>query len=212
MKLSLARSPSLAAGVLILLACAVAPLAHAAPPAFQGRIDLRLQDAEPQGANYALSGDRARIDVPSVAHAHDVHAVVDFARRMLVTMDESRRQTASLPLPELGANAAAVQVRRTGKWRMVVGQPCERWDLTDAGHVVEACVVAGVPWFDPRRLEGQDVPAWSRRLEAERAFPVSVWEGDGRSARTVFASWATDVRREVVPDSELAVPRTAKKP
>lgn len=212
----MAKQAHLALALLVSLGAA-APLAHAAattPGAtrgFEGRIQLRLMDAMPQGATYSVSGERARIDVPAHRGAPTAYAIVDFARRTLTTASRSSRQTASLPLPALGAAAEGVSVQKTGKTRAVVGQACEEWKLLDAGHTVEACVVPGVAWFDPRRLSGQQVPAWSRRLEAERAFPVSVWEGDA-GGHTVFASWATDVKRETVGDQEFAVPRTARRP
>lgn len=203
-----------ARSALILLAAgaAAAPLAHAADQrGFEGRIQLRLMDAAPQGASYAVRGDRARIDVPGLPGVPTAHAIVDFARRTLITGTDATRRTARASLPELGAASDAATVHKTGKERLVVGQRCEEWTLLDGGHTVEACVVPGVAWFDPRQLAGQEVPAWSRRLEAERAFPVSVWEGDV-TGRTVFASWATDVAREPVGDEVFAVPRTARRP
>ncbi len=167
-----------------LLITAAVP-AHAKQGGFEGRILLRLQDVEPQGADYSIRGDQVRIDVPSIAHAHDLHVVFDLART------------------PLGDDSDDVSVLRSGKRRMVVGQPCEEWMLRDGDRMVHACVAAGVPWVDPRRVIGAEVPAWSRRLERERAFPVSVTEGD-------HPSWATDVVRELLPDEVFVVKRTAR--
>ncbi len=164
-------------------AALAAPLvAQAKAPGFEGRISLRLQDVDPQGADYSIRGDRVSIDVPSVAHAHDLRIVFDSAR--------------------LASDVAAVSVtsiERTGKLRSVVGQRCEDWVVRAPSGAVRACVVPGVAWVDPRRATGADVPAWSQRLEKERAFPVSVTEG------TNF-SWATDVVRGRVPDSAFVAP------
>ncbi len=107
--------------------------------------------------------------------------------------------------PGLGADSAGVVVQKTGNRHAVVGQPCEEWSLVAGNRTVHACVAPGVPWIDPRRIAGGEVPAWSRRLERERAFPVSVTEGDR-------ASWASDITRGPVPDSAFAVRRTARKP
>jgi hypothetical protein len=173
---------------------ALAGLAVLAPPAraegpFEGQIALRLQDTAPPSATYFIRGEEVAVDVPSIAHAHDVHVVFNLARTA-----------------PLGADSAFVVVEKTGKRRAVVGQACEEWTLAAAGRTVHACVAPGIPWVDPRRATGTgDVPAWSRRLEKERAFPVSVTEGD-------HASWATDVTRGPVPESEFTVHRTARKP
>jgi hypothetical protein len=165
------------------------PPARAAGPAFEGHISLRMQDTAPQGATYSIRGDEIAVDVPSVAHAHDLHVVFNLART-----------------PDVGEGSAFVVVEKTGQRRAVVGQACEEWTLIAGGHVVHACVARGVPWVDPRRAANIDeVPAWSRRLEKERAFPVSVTGGD-------HPSWCTDVVRGPVPDSEFTVHRTARKP
>jgi hypothetical protein len=171
---------------LVALAASVAlaaPIAaHAKTSEFEGRISLRLQDVDPQGASYAIRGDRVSIEVPSVAHAHDLRVVFDSAR-----------------LPAAAAGVAAVSIERTGMLRSVVGQPCEEWALHSGRDTVRACVVPGVAWVDPRRVTGGEVPAWSQKLEKEHAFPVSVTHGAN-------ASWATDVVRGRVPDSSLAAP------
>jgi hypothetical protein len=199
-----------ALATLVTLAAA-SPLAHAQDRGFEGRIKLRLMDAAPHGADYSVHGDRLRIDVPSPQGALPMHAVVDLARRTLTTVSGAGQAT-STPLRDVGAGSAGVTVQKTGKSRGVVGQACEEWTLIDGAHAVEACVVPGMAWFDPRRLSGRDVPAWSRRLEAEHAFPVSVWEGEGGpTSRTLFAGWATDVKREPIADDVFAVPRTARR-
>ena len=165
------------------LAALATPLAaHAKAPGFEGRIALRLQDVDPQGANYTIRGDRVSIDIPSVAHAHDLRIMFDSAR-----------------LPALDGAAREVSLERTGKLRSVVGQLCEEWALHQASGTVRACVVPGVAWVDPRRAIGVEVPAWSQRLEKERAFPLSVTDG-------ADFSWATDVVRGKVPDSAFAAP------
>jgi hypothetical protein len=171
---------------LVALAASVAlvvPIAaHAKTSGFEGRISLRLQDVDPQGADYIIRGDRVSINVPSVAHAHDLRIV----------FDSSRLSTA-------GAGAAGVSIERTGRLRSVVGQLCEEWVLRAGKGTVRACVVPGVAWVDPRRAIGEAVPAWSQKLESERAFPVSVTHGTN-------ASWATDVVRGRVPDSAFFAP------
>jgi len=169
---------ALAASVVL----AVPIAAHAKAPGFEGRISLRLQDVEPQGANYTIRGDRVAIEVPSVERAHYLRLVFDSAR-----------------LPVNVTRVADVSIERTGRLRSVVGQQCEEWVLHSAGETVRACVVPGVSWVDPRRVIGGEVPAWSQKLEGEHAFPVSVTHG------TNF-SWATDVVRGRVPDSSLAAP------
>jgi hypothetical protein len=148
-----------------------------------------MQDAAPQGATYFIRGEEVAVDIPSIAHAHDMHVVFDLARTA-----------------PLGADSASVVVEKTGKRRAVVGQACEEWTLAAGGRTVHACVAAGIPWVDPRRASGTgEIPAWSRRLEKERAFPVSVTEGD-------HPSWSTAVARGPVPDSEFTGHRTARKP
>lgn len=174
--------PYLLAATVALLA--VTPVAHAAMAPFEGKIQLRMRDADPQGANYSVRAGRARIDVPSVKGAHDLHFTVDLAG-------------------DKGPGPSTVALQRTGNMRTVVGQRCESWRLVEGGDVVDACVVAGAGWYDPRRLMGRDVPAWSRLLEAEHAFPVSVTEV--RDGRSVFAMWATDVTREPVSDEVFAL-------
>jgi hypothetical protein len=163
------------------VALAVPVVAHAKANGFEGRISLRLQDVDPQGANYSIRGDHVSIDVPSVAHAHDLRIVFDSARLVAA------------------APATGVSVERTGRLRSVVGQLCEEWALHQASGTVRACVVPGIAWVDPRRATGGEVPAWSAKLEKEHAFPVSVTDG------TSF-SWATDVVRGKVPDSAFAAP------
>jgi hypothetical protein len=193
----------------ILLVLAASPLANASTAApFEGRIRLRLQDTTPTVANYAVRGDRVRVDVPSVGGAHDVRAVVDRARgTVAMTTPGGDTFVPAVMFPVL-AEPDRVTVRPTGHWRAVVGQACEEWAINDDGRAVEACVVPGVPWFDPRRMAGGAVPGWSRALEARRAFPVSVWAaGD---AKTVpFMMWATDVKPEPVTDESFAAPRHA---
>lgn len=158
-------------------------LAQAKAPPFEGKIDLRLQDVTPQGADYSIRGDRVSIDVPRAGRAHDVRMVFDAAH-----------------LPKLPRGGSSdVAITRTGRYRRVVGQLCELWTLSDAAGSVDACVAPGIAWVDPRRAVGGDVPAWSRKLESEHAFPVSVTSG------TNF-SWATDVVRGRVPDSAFAAP------
>jgi hypothetical protein len=164
------------------VALAVPISAHAKAADFEGKISLRLQDVVPQGANYTIRGDRVGIDVPSVAHAHDLHVVFDSTR-----------------LPVNVTRVADVSIERTGRLRSVVGQSCEEWVLHSASETVRACVVPGVAWVDPRRAIGGEVPVWSQKLEGEHAFPVSVTHGAN-------ASWATDVVRGRVPDSSLAAP------
>jgi len=164
------------------VALAVPIAAHAKTSAFEGRISLRLQDVDPQGADYTIRGDRVSIVVPGVAHAHDLHIVFDSAR---------------LPVPAAGV--ANMSIERTGRLRSVVGQPCEEWELHSGSETVRACVVPGIAWVDPRRVIGGQVPAWSQKLEKERAFPISVTYGAN-------ASWATDVVRGRVPDSSLVAP------
>ncbi len=164
------------------VALAVPIVAHAKTPGFEGRISLRLQDVEPQGANYTIRGDRVAIEVPAVAHAHYLRLVFDSAR-----------------LPVNVTRVADVSIEHTGRLRSVVGQQCEEWVLHSASETVRACVVPGVAWVDPRRAIGGEVPVWSQKLEGEHAFPVSVTHG------TKF-SWATDVVRGRVPDSSLAAP------
>jgi hypothetical protein len=171
---------------LVALAACVAltvPIAaHAKTSGFEGRISLRLQDVDPQGATYTIRGDRVSIDVPSVAHAHDLHMVFDSAR-----------------LPAAAPGVASMSIERTGRLRSVVGQPCQEWALHSGSDTVRACVVPGVAWVDSRRALGGQVPAWSQRLEKEQAFPVSVTHGTN-------ASWATDVVRGKVPDSAFVLP------
>lgn len=164
------------------VALAAPMVAHAKTPGFEGRILLRLQDVDPQGANYTIRGDRVSIDVPSVAHAHDLHIVFDSAR-----------------LVAASPGVADVSIERTGKLRTVVGQLCEEWALHQASGTVRACVVPGIAWVDPRRVIGGSVPAWSAKLEKEHAFPVSVTDGAN-------FSWATDVVRGKVPDSAFLTP------
>lgn len=164
------------------VALAVPVAAQAKAPGFEGRISLRLQDVDPQGANYTIRGDHVSIDVPSIAHAHDLRIVFDSAR-----------------LVAASPGVDDVSIERTGRLRDVVGQRCEEWALHEASGTVRACVVPGVSWVDPRRATGGEVPAWSARLEKEHAFPVSVTDG------TNF-SWATDVVRGKVPDSAFAAP------
>jgi hypothetical protein len=162
-------------------AALVLPIAaHAKTNGFEGRIALRLQDVAPHGATYTIRGDHVSIDVPTVAHAHDLHIVFDSAR-----------------LPTEGAGS--VSIERTGGLRLVVGQLCEVWDLHSGSDTVRACVVPGVAWVDPRRAIGGSVPAWSQKLEKEQAFPISVTHGAN------FA-WATDVVRGRVPDSAFVAP------
>jgi hypothetical protein len=192
----------------LLLVLAASPVAHASTGSFEGRIWLRLQDAQPQGATYTVRGDRVRIDVPSVRGARDVHAVIDRARGTVAMTVPGGAWAPVAMFPELHA-PGSVTVRETGRWRAVVGQACEEWSMVDAGRTVEACVVRGVPWFDPRRLAGGAVPGWSRLLEARRAFPVSVWAAPVPTA-VAFAMWATDVKPEPVSDESFAVPRTAR--
>lgn len=193
----------------LLLVLAASPLAHASDGAFEGRLRLRLQDTEPQGANYAVRGDRVRIDVPSVGGARDVHAVVDLARGTVAMTAPGDRAWAPAAVFPVLEEPERVTVRATGRWRSVVGQACEEWAMNDDGHAVEACVVRGVPWFDPRRLVGGDVPGWSAMLEARRAFPLGVWAAGSASAPP-FAMWATDVKAEPVADETFAIPRTAR--
>jgi hypothetical protein len=169
---------------------AVAPLAHAAREPFEGTIQLRLRDGLPQGADYAMRGGRARVDVPSVRGLHDLHFAVDLAAR-----------DATPP--------AGVKLDRSSRARAVAGQRCEPWRLTQGDDVVDACVIPDAGWMDPRRLVGAEIPAWSRMLEVEKAFPISVTETVG--GHPTFAMWATDVRREPVSDDRLVVPpRTAR--
>lgn len=177
------RPVSLCLVALAASAALVAPMvAHAKAPGFEGRISLRLQDVDPQGADYSIRGDHVSIDVPSVARAHDLRIVFDSAR---------------LPRPD--AAVESVSIERTGRLRSVVGQRCEEWTLHSGGDTVRACVVPGIAWVDPRRAIGGEVPAWSARLEKEQAFPVSVTHGTN-------ASWATDVARGRVPDSAFLAP------
>jgi hypothetical protein len=164
------------------VALAVPIAAHAKAADFEGRISLRMQDVAPFGANYAIRGNRVSIEVPSVAHAHDVHVVFDSTR-----------------LPVNVTRVADTSIERTGRLRSVVGQNCEEWVLHSPSETVRACVVPGVAWVDPRRVVGGEVPVWSQKLEGERAFPVSVTHG------TNF-SWATDVVRGKVPDSAFVAP------
>lgn len=183
-------SPKHALAALVVLLFA-APVAHAADPDFEGRIALRLRDSDPQGVDYAIRAGRARLDVPSVGGVHDLHVVVSLA-----SAD--------------GAAPPGVEVQRTGHFRAVVGQRCEDWRLVEAGDVVEACVVAGAGWYNPRRVVGEAVPSWSLALERARAFPVSVTEL--RDGRVGFAMWATDVRREPVSERVFALPpRTSRR-
>jgi hypothetical protein len=193
---------------LIVLVLTTSPLAHAATGAFEGRIQLRLQDAQPQGASYVVRGDRVRIDVPSVGGARDVHAVVDLGRGTVAMTTPGGAWAPAAVFPALQA-PERVTVRETGKWRAVVGQACEEWSINDGGRAVEACVVRGVPWFDARHVVGGTVPGWSRMLESRRAFPVSVWAAPDAQT-TPFALWATDVKPETVSDDAFAVPRTAR--
>jgi hypothetical protein len=193
---------------LLLLGFVAAPLTHGSTGAFEGRVLLRLQDAEPSGASFTLRGDRARIDVPGVGGRHETHAVVDFTRGTVAMTTPGGAWVPVAMFPVL-KNPGRVTVHETGHWRAVVAQACEDWRLEDHGRTVEACVVPGVPWFDPRRIVGREVPGWSALLEARRAFPVSVWAAP--DTRTVpFAMWATDVVPEPVADDVFAVPRTAR--
>ena len=174
-------SSALAATVALLV---VSSVAGAAKAPFEGTIQLRLRDANPQGATYSVRDGRARIDVPSIRGAHDLHFVVDLAG-------------------DLGSRPPAVALQRSGRMRAVVGQRCEEWRLVEGRDVVDACVVTGAGWYDPRRLVGGVVPAWSRLLEIEHAFPISVTET--RDGRSVFAMWATDAKREPVTDDVLTL-------
>jgi hypothetical protein len=190
--------------LLLVVGAAAAPLAHAAEGGFVGRISLRLQDSDPAEANVTLAGDHERIDLPGGSGGmKDLRVFVDFARARVATVDDAARTWTEVPLPAPGEETDTVHIAKTGLARAVVGQRCEQWVLLGGEHRVEACVVPGVPWLDPRHLSGAAVPAWSQRLERERAFPLSVWEG---SDRTVFASWATDVTRETPSGGELTVP------
>jgi hypothetical protein len=191
----------------VAIALVAAPPALVRSPPFQGHFVLRLQDVEPQGATYTLRDTRMRIDVPSVAHARDVHAIVDLQRGALLTSTAGRPWTPLVALPDRAA-PSNVTVHERGTMRAVVGQPCEEWSIDDGGSRVEACVVRDVPWLDPRRLVGGQVPGWSRFLEARRAFPVSVWQSGHRGPP--FAMWATDVDHAPVADDAFAVPRTAR--
>lgn len=194
------------------LALTAAPLAGTSSSpqvprsSFEGRVQLRLQDTDPQGANYAVRGDRIRIDIPSVGGTHDVHAIVDLTRDRVMVSSPHGGWMPEVVYPQANATER-VPIERTGRMRAVVGQPCEVWTMTEGRSTVEACVVPGVPWFDPRQIVGGHVPDWSRALQARRAFPVSVWVGD---PRTRFAMWATGVERVAVPGAEFAAPRTAK--
>ena len=174
-------SSALAATVALLV---VSSVAGAAKAPFEGRIQLRMRDAEPQGATYSVRAGRARIDVPSIRGVHDLHFAVDLAG-------------------DRGPRPQSVALQKSGHMRAVVGQRCEDWRLLDGSDVVDACVVAGAGWYDPRRLMGGDVPAWSRLLEIEGAFPISVTEV--RDGRAVFAMWATDAKREPVTDDVLTL-------
>jgi hypothetical protein len=164
------------------VALAVPVAAQAKAPGFQGRISLRLQDVEPQGANYTIRGDSVSIEVPSVAHARDLRIMFDSARLVAAS-------------PGVGD----VSVERTGKLRSVAGQLCEEWALHAPSGTVRACVVPGIAWVDPRRVTGGEGPAWSAKLEKEHAFPVSVTDGAN-------FSWATDVVRGKVPGSAFVTP------
>jgi hypothetical protein len=194
---------------LVAIALVAGPPTLMRPPPFQGHLALRLQDVEPSVATYTVRDTRMRIDVPSIAHARDVHAVVDLQRGTLLTSTAGRPWAPLAAMPERVA-PPNVTVRENGTKRAVVGQPCEEWSIDDEGRRVEACVVRNVPWLDPRRLVGGTVPGWSRLLEARRAFPVSVWEN--RPPGPPFAMWATDVDRAPVADDAFAVPRTARAP
>jgi hypothetical protein len=189
---------------LVALAAAVAPLAHAAEARFEGRILLRLQDSDPAEANVTIDGDRERIDLPGGAgERKDLHVLVDFARRRVVTIDDAARTWTDAPFPPPAAEVDSVHIAKTGRARAVAGQRCEQWVLFAGDHRVEACVVPGVAWFDPRHLSGAAVPAWSSRLERDRAFPISVWDG---ADRTTFASWASDVTHETPSAEQFVVP------
>jgi len=183
------RSSHILAALTVLLVAA--PAARASDATFEGRIQLRLRDADPQGVDYALRDGRARVDVPSIGGAHDLHFVVNLAR-------------------DAGARPAGVRLLETGQVRAVVGQTCEDWRIVDGDDFVDVCVVRGAGWYDPRRLVGGTVPEWSRVLEIERAFPLSVTEvRDGRDA---FAMWATGVEREPVSEDLFKLPqRTARR-
>lgn len=187
LRASVMRSVKLSLVALAASAALVAPVvAQAKAPGFEGRISLRLQDVEPQGAVYSIRGNHVSIEVPSVAHAHDLRIVFDSAR-----------------LTSAPGGGPDIAVEHTGHLRLVVGQRCEDWVLRGMGETVRACVVPGISWVDPRRAIGGNVPAWSQRLEKDQAFPISVTEG------TDF-SWATDVVRGRVPDSAFAAPAATR--
>jgi hypothetical protein len=186
---------------------AAAPLPPDSRPTFEGRIEIRLQDDGPGTARYSVRRDLLRIDIPSVGGKHDLHAVMNLTRGSLMTSIAGGPWTPAAVFPEVIA-PERIEVRKTGRARAVAGQPCEEWTMTDGVETVEACVVPGAAWLDPRRLtSGGIVPNWSRLLEARHAFPVSVWEG---GARTRFGMWATDVKHEPVADDVVSVPRTAR--
>lgn len=184
-----------------------APTPAAAAGGFEGRFQLRLQDATPQGASYAVRGDKLRIDVPDGDGEREVHAVIDFSRSRVMVSSAPGGSWSPKPFGPEAAAPDGVVVEETGHMRMVVGQPCEDWRMTEGTSTVEACVVKGVPWFDPRQITGGHVPEWSRTLQARRAFPVSVWVGD---PQTRFAMWATDMNHGRVTDDAFAVTRTAR--
>jgi hypothetical protein len=192
----------------LLVVLAATPLAHAPMGPFEGRILVRLQDTEPHGASYTVRDDRVRIDVPSVGGKRDVHAVADLVRGTFVLKLGNGSWSRVAVSPVLQA-PERVTVHETGRARAVVGQPCEEWTMKEEGRTVEACVVPGTAWFDPRRLVGGEVPGWSLALEARRAFPLSVWVSPDAHTPP-FHMWATDVKPQPVSDDAFATPRTAR--
>jgi hypothetical protein len=201
--------------VLATLMLLVAPPMRAAETGFEGRMEIRIKDADgTRDISCAIKPDFLRLEIPtSSGDSSKLIALADFVRGEVALLTPGQPLYAAMPIRDAVAKLITARqtqnkatLLKTTEALVLLGQPCVKYLSKDQDGVTEIWMASG--FSSPRAaaaLQPLTHSAVERELISQGCFPMRII-GKTAIGSTSFRMDVVSMEKSPMPDSAFNPP------